>query len=178
MPGNVFTTQIIKDTTERAVIKLTGKFDGSGQEDNPNKISANSLYGALNTDGTLLSEGGTPLDYYGLSIHRLWYDTVNATTSDVELYWNANPTIGALMLSGTYEYDGNSNWVTLPNAAYGADGVSDCNGDIGIRTRGMVANTSYTIIIELRKDNAYYQRGQFNDPAAFNYGNYGLSPNP
>jgi len=35
---------------------------------------------------------------------------------------------------------------------------------------------SYTIILELRKDNAFYQRGQFNDPAAFNYGNYGPRP--
>jgi hypothetical protein len=36
---------------------------------------------------------------------------------------------------------------------------------------------SYTIILELRKDNAHYQRGQFNDPAAFNYGpNFTLRP--
>ena len=178
MPGNVFTYQVLKDTTERAVIKLTGKFDGSGQEDNPNRISANSLYGALNTANTLLSQGGTAKDFYNLSIHRLWYDCVNPSNADVDLYWNANPTVTALLLSGTYEYDGNSNWVTIPNSAYGAQGVTSCNGDIGIRTRGMVANNSYTIIIELRKDNAYYQRGQFNDPAAFNYPPYDLRPNP
>ena len=57
-----------------------------------------------------------------------------------------------------------------------AAGAASCNGDIGIRTRGMVANTSYTIIMELRKDNAYYQRGQFNEPAAFNYPPYGVKP--
>jgi hypothetical protein len=54
--------------------------------------------------------------------------------------------------------------------------VTSCNGDIGVRTRGMAANNSYTIIIELRKDNATYQRGQFNDPGAFNYGPYGVRP--
>ena len=65
----------------------------------------------------------------------------------------------------------------LPNAAYGAVGVTSCNGDIGIRTRGFGANTSYTIIVEVRKQNEYYQRGQFNDPAAFNYGpDYSLRP--
>jgi hypothetical protein len=40
----------------------------------------------------------------------------------------------------------------------------------------MAANTSYTIVMELRKDNAHYQRGQFNDPAAFNYPPFGLTP--
>jgi hypothetical protein len=175
MAAPVTTYQVLKDTTERAVIKLTAKFDGTTQEDNPNRISANTLSGALNTANTLLSGGGTAKDFYNLSIHRLWYDCVNAVNADVDLYWNANPTVSAMVVSGTYEYDGNSNWVTIPNAA---NGTTDCNGDIGVRTRGMGANSSYTIIIEIRKDNAYYQRGQFNDPAAFNYGNYGLSPNP
>lgn len=174
--ANAFTYQVLKDTTERAVIKLTGKFDGSGQEDNPNRISANTLSGALNANTVpgLLSSGGSARSYYNLSIHRLWYDCVNAVNADVDLYWNANPTISALVVSGTYEYDGNSNWVTIPNQAKGTTG---CNGDIGVRTRGMAANSSYTIIIELRKDNADYQRGQFNDPAAFNYPPYNLTPN-
>jgi hypothetical protein len=173
--SNVFTYQVLKDTTERAVIKLTAKFDGSGQEDNPNRISANSLYGALNANTVpgLLSQGGSPRSYYNLSIHRLWYDCVNAVNADVDLYWNANPTISALVVSGTYEYDGNSNWVTIPNQAKGTSG---CNGDIGVCTRGMAANSSYSIIIELRKDNADYQRGQFNDPAAFNYPPYNTRP--
>ena len=173
--ANAFTYQVIKDTTERAVIKLTGKFDGSGQEDNASRISANTLYGALNANTTpgLLVNGGSALPYYNLSIHRLWYDCVNPTSADVELYWNASTTLTALLLSGTYEYDGNSNWVTIPNLARGTAG---CNGDIGIRTRGMAANNSYTIILEVRKDNAMYQRGQFNDPAAFNYPPYNVTP--
>lgn len=171
--ANQFTYQVIKDTTEHAVIKLTGKFDGTSQEDNPNRIAANTLSGALNTDGTLLSLGGDAKDYYNLSIHRLWYDCVNAVSSDVELYWNANPTVTAMLLSGTYEYDGQSNWVTIPNQARGSLG---CDGNIGIKTRGMVANSSYTIIIELRKDNADYQRGQFTEPGAFNYPPYGITP--
>jgi hypothetical protein len=166
--ANSFTYQVLKDTTEHAVIKLTGRFESSDQEDNPNRISANSLYGALNTANTLLANGGTAKSYYGLSVFRVWYDTVNATASDIELYWNANPVYSLLMLSGNSEYDGAGNWVTIPNAAK-ADGASSCNGDIGIRTRGYAANNSYTIVIELRKDNAHYQRGQFNDPDAFNY---------
>jgi hypothetical protein len=174
--ANQFTYQVLKDTTEHVVVKLTGRFDSDSQEDNPHRISANSFYGALNTANTLLSGGGTAKPYYGLTVHRVWYDTINSAGSDVELYWNANPTITLMLLSGNSEYDGAGNWITIPNAAHNAVGVTDCNGDIGIKTRGYVANTSYTIIIELRKENEYYQRGQFNDPAAFNFGEYGLRP--
>jgi hypothetical protein len=78
-----------------------------------------------------------------------------------------------MLLSGNSEYDGAGNWVTISNAA---KDTANCNGNIGVRTRNYVANTSYTIVIELRKENEYYQRGQFNDPAAFNYGAYSLKP--
>ena len=169
------TYQVLKDTTEHAVIKLTAKWTDDVQEDNPHRISANTLSGALNANTTpgLLSDGGSALPYYGLSVHRIWYDTVNASASDVELYWNANPVVSLMLLSGNSEYDGAGNWVTIPNAA---KGTNSCNGDIGIRTRGYTANTSYTIVIELRKDNAHYQRGQLTEPGAFNYNSYGVRP--
>src|SRR5208282_392769 len=44
---NIYTFQTLKDTTERTVIKITGAFDGSGQEANNNRFVANTLYGAL-----------------------------------------------------------------------------------------------------------------------------------
>ena len=171
--SNVYTFQTIKDTTEHVVIKLTASFDGSGQESNAARIQANTLYGALNANTTpgLLSSGGSALSYYGLSLHRLWYDC--STTGDVELYWKANSNKTLMFLNGNGEYDGAGNWVTIPNNTAGTAGS---NGDIGIVTRGMVSGDSYTIILELRKDNAHYQRGQFNDPAAFNYGNYSIRP--
>jgi hypothetical protein len=174
--ANAFTYQIVKDTTEHTVIKLTGSFDGaSGQESNVARIAANTLYGALDANSvplrTHLSTSNTALPYYGLTLNRLWYDT--ATDGSVELFWNATTPITMFNLNGNLEYDGNGNWTTIPNNAKGTTG---CNGDIGIVTKGMVANSSYTIILELRKENEYYQRGQFNDPAAFNYRPYGLTP--
>lgn len=176
--ANQFTYQVIKDTTEHTVIKLTGRFDGTnGQEDNASRIQANTLYGALDANnvplGTALSLSNTAKPYYGLTVHRLWYDTLNSTNADVELYWKADTSNTLMLLSGNGEYDGASNWVTIPNPIVGAAG---CNGDIGVRTRGMGANNSYTLVIELRKDNHYYQRGQFNDPAAFNFGEYSITP--
>ena len=59
-----FTYQILKDTTEKAVIKLTGIFTNTTPEDNNARILASSLSGALNANATpgLLSSGGDPLD--------------------------------------------------------------------------------------------------------------------
>ena len=53
--SNSFTYQVIKDTTEHAIIKLTASFDGSGQESNNSRIAANTLYGALATNGYLVA---------------------------------------------------------------------------------------------------------------------------
>jgi len=73
--ANLYSYQVIKDTTEHAVIKLTGKFDGTGQEDNHARITANTLYGALDSSkANLLSSTANtgPLSYYGLALNRLW----------------------------------------------------------------------------------------------------------
>jgi hypothetical protein len=175
--ANLYTYQVLKDTTEHVIIKLTGSFDGSGQESNNSRIQANTLYGALDANNvplrSALSVSNTAKPYYGLSVHRVWYDTYNGAGGDLELFWYATSPVSLLFLSGNAEYDGAGNWVTIPNNAAGTSG---CNGDIGVRTRAYAANTSYTIVIELRKDNAQYQRGQFNDPAAFNYPPYGVTP--
>ena len=174
--ANTYTTHILKDTTEHVVIKLTAQFDGSGQENNHARIAANSLYGAIATNGYLVANSthqyaNTPLSYYGLNLYRLWYDC--ASDGDVYLFWHADTSLPLMWLNGNGEYDGAGNWVTIPNNAKGNSG---CNGDVGVITRGMVANSSYTIIAEFRKENQYYQRGQFNDPAAFNYPPYGITP--
>lgn len=178
MAAPTTTYQVIKDTTEHVIIKLTASWDAtSSQEDNPHRIQANTLYGALDTSkANLLSSSANTgaLSYYGLSLHRLWYDTTNGTTGDVELYWYSTARANTLLLlSGNSEYDGAGNWTTIPNDAQGQPG---CNGDVGIRTRGMVANTSYTIIAEFRKHNEYYQRGQLSDSGSFNYRPYGVTP--
>jgi hypothetical protein len=179
--ANGYSYQVLKDDTQHAIIKLTGEFDGTGQESNISRIAANSLSGAIATNGYLVAnnQGGaanTPLPYYGLTIHRLWYDTDTAT-GDIQLYWANTATTAAngvpiVFFQGNGEYDGNGNWITIKNPTVGAN----MNGDIALVTRGQVANASYTVIMELRKDNAHYQRGQFNDPAAFNYNPYNMRP--
>lgn len=179
--ANRFSYQILKDDTQHTVIKLTGEFDGSGQENNVSRIQANTLYGALDANnvplGSGLSISNTAKPYYGLTLHRLWYD-VDTAVGDISLFWantassDASQGVPLIFMQGNGEYDGNGNWITIKNPTVGPNN----NGDIAIRSRGQQANASYTIIMELRKDNAHYQRGQFNDPAAFNYPPYGLEP--
>lgn len=179
--ANKFSYQVLKDETQWTVIKLTGEFDGSGQENNVSRIAANTLYGALDANNVPLhthySLSNTAKSYYGLTLNRVWYDSDTAT-GDVQLYWantastDAGDGIPLMFLQGNGEFDGAGNWITIKNPTVGPNN----NGDIALRTRGQIANASYTIILELRKDNQYYQRGQFNDPAAFNFGQYALKP--
>lgn len=179
--ANQFTYQVLKDTTQKATIKITGFFDGlSGDETNNARIQANTLYGALDANSkplrTSLSLSNTALPYYNLSIEKIWFEANFSGTGHARLYWTAstNKTIIGVTGQGVGEYNGQGNWITIPN---NAAGTASCNGDIGIQTFGAnVANSTYNVILEIRKDNAHYQRGQFNDPAAFNYSPYTLEP--
>ena len=185
--ANVYTRQIIKDTTEHAVIKLTASFDGSGQEDNPNRISANTLYGALANNGYLVAnnQGGaanTTLGYYNIQVTGLKYFINFPATSplgSVEIFWNGGGATAAAQyansatifhLQSQGEFGLGEQLPAIVNNSVGG------NGDLGVYTQGGTANSAYTLIVSLRKDNAQYQRGQFNDPAAFNYGEYSIRP--
>lgn len=174
--ANKYTYQILTDTNQHAVIKLTGVFDGSTTETNNTRIQANTLNFALDSSkaNLLSSAANTGANgYYGLSIDRVWYNSSAA----VELYWSSTEssnTILNISTFGTGSYNGEGNWVSIPNNAKNQAG---CIGDIGVKSLGVpAANTSYDIIISLRKDNADYSRGQHADPSAFNYGIYSIEP--
>ncbi len=124
--ANKYSYQVLKDDTQFAVIKLTAEFDGSGQENNTARIAANTLYGALATNGYLVanSQGGsanTTLSYYGLNVNRVWYDTYTGT-GDVQIYWSntasalANAGVPIMFLQGNGEYDAGGNWITIRNS--------------------------------------------------------------
>ena len=190
---NKFTYQILRDTVTDSVIKLTGTFDGaSGQEANGSRISANTLYGALDANGvplyTSLSVSNTALSYYDLQLTGLKYYVNFSTTSplgSVEVYWNGagktqaaqyanSATVFHLNDSGEFGL-GEQLPSILNNSGLGV-AANVGNGDLGVATQGAAANSAYTLILAFRKNNAQYQRGQFNDPAAFNYGQYSLRP--
>ena len=194
--SNRFTYQVLRDSHTDSVIKLTGTFDGSTQEANNSRIAANSLFGAIATNGYLVAnlQGGaanTTMSYYDLQLTGLKY-YVNLPTTNVgtvEIFWNGagstpaaqyanSATIFHLNMQGEfglgeqlpaiYNNSGNTMNGTLVN--------TQGNGDIGVYTSGATANSSYTLIITFRKNNAMYQRGQFNEPAAFNAYPYNMRP--
>lgn len=194
--SNKFTYQVLRDTQTDSVIKLTGVFDGtSGQESNLSRIQANTLNNALATNSYLLANAtsqfaNTPLPYYDLQVTGVKY-YVNFPTSSVggvEIFWSGNNATGSfasgyansatifhLNLQGEFGL-GEQLPSILNNSGDGIRANTIGNGDIGIQTTGGTANSAYTLIISLRKNNAMYQRGQFNDPAAFNYKPYGVTP--
>jgi hypothetical protein len=193
--ANKYTYQVLRDTTTDAVIKLTGTFDGStGNELNVSRISANSLGNALATNGYLVanSQGGaanTALKYYDLQLTGLKYYVnfpVASPLGSVELFWSGNNTGTAASsyansttifhLQGQGEFGLGEQLPSIVNNSGLGTANTIGNGDLGVSTQGAIANSSYTLIISLRKNNAQYQRGQFSDPAAFNYNPYNITP--
>ena len=198
--ANKYTYQVLRDTVQDCIIKITGVFDGTGQEANNVRIQANSLYGALDANlvpiGSGQSKSNTALPYYDLQLIGVsYFVNMGLGTGTVEIFWNGfgstpalqyanSATIFHLNQQGDYGQIAGSQLPVIfnnaPNILYNsAQGVTTANtakGDMGVYTSGATANSSYTLIMNFRKNNAYYQRGQFNDPAAFNYGIYGIRP--
>jgi len=183
--ANKFTYQVLRDTQTDSVIKITAAFDGSGQEANGSRIQANTLAFALDANGAKLhsaqSLSNTALSLYDIQLTGLKY-FVNFPTANVggiEIYWNGggsttaaqyanSATIFHLNLQGEFGLG-----EQLPSILNNATGG---NGDIGVMSTGATANSAYTVILTLRKNNAMFARGQFQEPAAFNYGSYKLTP--
>jgi hypothetical protein len=187
-----FTYQVLRDTQTDSVIKLTGVFYDGTAEANGSRIQANSLSFALDANGVQLhtaqSLSNTALSYYDLQLTGVKYFVNFPTTTigGVELYWNgagsntqlqyANSST-ILHLNGQGEFGLGEQLPSILNNS-GVTGTANTvgNGDIGVMTSGGVANAAYTLIITLRKNNQMYARGQFQDPAAFNYRPYNITP--
>ena len=197
--ANKFSTQILRDTTTDTVIKLTGVFDSNVNELNVARVQANTLNNALATNGYLLANttsafANTPLPQYDLQLTGVKYyvNFPTNTVGGVEIFWSGNNTgtnASSYANSATiFHLNGDGEFglgEQLPsilnnsgNTQNGSIANTAGNGDVGVATIGVVANSSYTLILAFRKNNAMYQRGQFNDPAAFNYkpAGYGVTP--
>jgi len=178
--ANRFTYQVLRDSTTDVVIKLTGQFDGtSGQEANNSRIVANTFYGALDANSvplrSALSVSNTALSYYNLQLTQCQY-FVSMTTAtppgSVELFWAGNTAANNATI---FYLNGNGEFGSQQQPAINNNAINP-TGNLGINTYNATANTAYTLVITLRKDNSHYQRGQFNDPAAFNFGAYKQTP--
>lgn len=170
-------TQILIDTTRLTVIKRVGIFDASGgNELETVLIDPKTLSGFLNANGALYQTGNTITAGYAsnaFTIKKIIYN-VDAEVGHLQLKWQGvdaanSKTIFALG-AGAGDTNPNDNlpaiWNNSPNPS----------GNVTILTSGTTANAAYTLIIELIKNGQYYNAGQLQDPAAFNYGPYSITP--
>jgi hypothetical protein len=170
-------TQILIDTTKRTVIKRVGIFDTSGgNEVQTVWINPTQLSGILDANGNSWMTGNTLPAGFGanaLTIKRLVYN-VDAEVGHLQLKWQGSDsandkTIFALGV-GAGDTNPNDNLPSIKNNA-----VSP-TGNITVQTVGTTANAAYTLILELHKDNRYFDSGQLTEPGAFNAPPYGLEP--
>jgi hypothetical protein len=169
-------TQILIDTTKRAVIKRVGIFDAAGgNEVQTVMLDPRGLSGVLDANGNLWQTGNTlPAGFGGcLTVKRIVYN-VDAEVGHLQLKWQGvdganDKTIWAFGV-GSGDTNPNDNLPVIWNNSLNP------TGNIVINTVGTTANAAYTLILEVHKDGRYFQAGQFNDPAAFNYPPYGITP--
>jgi hypothetical protein len=88
------------------------------------------------------------------------------------LKWQGTGASQTIIASGVGVFDSNPQY-QFPAITNNSVGPT---GNVTIKTVGTTANAAYTVIIELHKNGAFYDRGQLTDPAAFNYGAYELKP--
>ena len=168
-------TQILVDTTKRTVIKRIGIFDtAGGNEALTVVIDPRSLSGALNANNLAYQTGNTVASGFANSaftISRVLYN-VDAEVGHLQLKWQGTTSDATIYALGVGSGDTNPQYQlpAIPNNATGP------TGNVTIVTAGTTGNASYTLIIELHKNNQYYSSGQFTDPAAFNYPPYGVTP--
>jgi hypothetical protein len=168
-------TQILVDTNKRTVIKRVGIFDSAGGNENLTVIiDPRTLSGALNANNLPYQAGNTTAPGFANSaftISRVVY-SVDAEVGHLQLKWQGTSSDATIFALGVGSGDTNPQYQlpAIPNNAVGP------TGNVTIVTAGTTGNAAYTLIIELHKDNRFYSAGQFQDPAAFNYPPYGVTP--
>ena len=166
------TTQILVDTNKRTVIKRIGIIDSD--ENQTVIIDPRSLAYAMNANNLPYQTGNTVAPGFANSaftISRV-IAAVDAEVGHLQLKWQGTTSDATVYALGVGFADTNPNY-QLPTITNNAVGPT---GNLVIKTVGTTTNAAYTLIIELHKNGSYYSGGQFQDPAAFNYPPYGVTP--
>lgn len=165
-------TQILVDTNKRTVIKRVGIIDSDESE--TVFIEPLKLFGALNANGAYYKTGNTTSPGFANSaftISRV-LTSVDAEVGHLQIKWEGTSSSMTAFAFGVGTTDTNPAY-QLPSINNNAVGPT---GNLTIKSVGTTANAAYTIIIELHKNSAYYDKGQLTDPAAFNYPPYSITP--
>ena len=167
-------TQILVDSNKRTVIKRIGVIDSD--ESVTVIIDPRALSGALNANNLQYQAGNTVAPGFANSAFTI--SRVIACVDDevghLQLQWQGTVTTNTIYALCVGNIDTNPQY-QLPAITNNAIGPT---GNVVIKTVGTTANAAYTLIIELHKDNRFYDAGWGRDPAAFNYGDYSITPHP
>jgi hypothetical protein len=151
------------DSTKRVVYKFTSDVP---EVTRTQKIDAGSLFGALNSNNTLLADSGVRKAAYRLTLKNLWYDVGGGSvTMSVDGDAGSNTVV---IMSGQNQLlpDLASDTLTIDIL----NGTANSTGNVFLQTLGQAANTGYTIIADFRKNPLDFNAGQLSDPMAFNAG--------
>ena len=163
--------QILVDTNKRTVIKRIGIVDSDELE--TVIIDPKTLAYALNANNQPYQSGNTVATGFANSaftISRV-VAAVDAEVGHLQLKWQG-ATSATIIAMGVGTLDSNPQY-QLPAITNNSIGPT---GNVTLKTVGTTTNAAYTVIIELHKNGQYYSSGQFQDPAAFNYPPYGVTP--
>lgn len=165
-----YSKQILKDTTTETIIKFVGIIDAGGQ---PSSDGANTtlivsmLRGAYDTNNALRSvTGGAPLAFYGVNVRKIdWSLATIPANSNIQLVWRGS-TANSVAVNmaygpGSFEFD--------PSAAvisWDAVGTGANTGELFVSANGVTFG-AFTVIITIRKDPRYFDKGYLVDAASF-----------
>jgi len=153
------------DNNKRALIKYVFISDGTAAS-NVTLVDASSLKYALNSNGYIMSSNTNPLSNYRTSIKRIFgSSTASAPGSYYKLQWTGDANSEIITFASTsFDYNFNINGDT----ALISNPEANATGDIVFSTNNIGAGNTFTLFVELKKDNRDYDAGQSADPTAFN----------
>jgi hypothetical protein len=168
--ANKILEQKLVDSQKRALLKYVLVGDGSAQA-NTTLVDASSLAFSLNTNGYIMTSNTDPKSVYRTTVNRLWG---HAKANGVfKLSWGGTANNEIVVFGNgqfDYTFDFNHGGGAIPN------NDPSPTGDILLSTSpGMGATDSFTLFIDLRKDNRDFDAGQTADPMAFNKGTRNFS---
>lgn len=160
--ANVLKGQRIIDSNKRTLIKYVFLSDGTAVA-NSTLVDASSLQFALNTNGYIMSSNVDPKTNYRTTIKRIFGNA--KVNSYITLQWagTSNAEI-ATIGSGSFDYD----FQSMGDGAVIPMETDATTGDILFSVNGNKVNDSFTLFLDLRKNNEDFDAGQTADPYAFN----------
>lgn len=160
--ATVLTTQTLVDTNRHSVIKVVGT---GGGDANVTIVKASNLAYAINATGQVSSTNPKRLNR--VAIKRIWGQGQITAPNAVTLKWGGNANSAIVTFgAGNFDYGFDSGStagnIEIPDTA-------NATGDI-LFSSTTQAGDSWTLFIDLKKDNRDFDAGQTRDPLAFNNG--------